>query len=69
MSDLKITEGIHGMWHYHLSTADDLYRGLCGKEVMSTAMRLSAWRVPFGEHFPKPPTWCNECDRLRDKSS
>jgi hypothetical protein len=62
--ELKITEGIAGLWHYHLSDASKPYRGLCGAQVMHTAIMLQDWRVPFGEHFPKKPSWCAECERL-----
>lgn len=64
-SDLKITEGISSYWHYHLSTPASPYRGLCGAKVMHTAIKLRYWRVPFGEHFPKRPTWCAQCEALR----
>jgi len=61
---LKITEGIAGYWHYHLSSPSAPFRGLCGAKVMHTAIRLQDWRVPFGEHFPKPPSWCAQCEAL-----
>jgi len=63
-SPLIITEGSSGLWHYHLSGELTFFRGLCGKETMQTAMPLSTWRVPFGEHFTKRPTFCTECDEL-----
>ncbi len=59
---LVITEGIAGMWHYHLSEAHRKTRSLCGARTMHTAMPLQDWNVPFGEHFPKRPTWCEKCD-------
>lgn len=59
--ELEVTEGSHGYWHYHLSTQASPYRGLCGAKVMHTSIRLADWGVPFGEHFPKRPTWCAEC--------
>lgn len=67
-ADMKhqvVTEGIHGMWHYHISEAGKTTRGLCGAKTMHTSISLKDWRVPFGEHFPKRPTWCQECERLR----
>lgn len=63
---LVITEGVSGLWHYHLSDEEKKTRGLCGAQTMHTAMRLADWKVPFGEHFPKRPTWCAACDRLRN---
>jgi hypothetical protein len=66
-AELKITEGVSGMHHYHLSTEQSPYRGLCGAQVMGTAMPLERWRVPFGEHFPKRPTWCEKCEERKDQ--
>jgi hypothetical protein len=59
---LKVTEGISGMWHYHLSEAKRETRAICGAQTMTTSIPLEEWRVPFGEHFPKRPTWCEKCD-------
>jgi hypothetical protein len=66
---LEVTEGIAGYWHYHLSGPESPYRGLCGAKVMHTAIRLQDWGVPFGEHFPKRPTWCDKCEALRSAVS
>jgi hypothetical protein len=64
--ELRITEGIAGYWHYHFSRADDTpTKSLCGKPVMYTSIPLDQWRVPFGEHFPKRPTWCDDCEQMR----
>lgn len=62
---MKVTEGILGYWHYHLSTDDSPYIALCGAKVMGTEIQLKDWGVPFGEHFPKRPTWCKECVALK----
>ena len=59
---LKVTEGISGVWHYHLSEAHRESRAICGAQTMGTSIPLEGWRVPFGEHFPKKPTWCEKCD-------
>lgn len=56
-----VTEGISGLWHYHLSTRDKPHTSLCGRQVMGTSMPLTDWQKPFGQHFPKHPTWCAEC--------
>lgn len=61
---LVVTEGVSGYWHYHLSDADCNIRSLCGKQVMHTSIPPERWGVPFGEHFPKRPTWCQECAAL-----
>lgn len=60
----RITEGVAGYWHYHLSEADNFTRGLCGAPTMTTSMKLSHWRKKFGEHFPKRPTWCDKCEAI-----
>lgn len=62
---MKVTEGISGYWHYHLSHDNSPTYSLCGARVMPTEMPLDNWKVPFGEHFPKRPTFCKECDKLR----
>lgn len=61
---MRITEGISGVWHYHLSADDSPSASLCGATTMPTNMQLSQWRKPFGDHFPKRPTFCDECERL-----
>lgn len=68
MKQLRITEGISGVWHYHLSEVTERppTTALCGARVMATAMTLDQWAVPFGEHFPKRPTWCKECEKRRE---
>lgn len=61
-----ITEGVSGMHHYHFSIAGSETRGLCGARTMRTSIPIDAWRVPFGEHFPKRPTWCSACEVVRE---
>ena len=62
---MKVTEGIASVWHYHLSRDDSKARALCGAQVMDTAILFKDWKVSFGEHFPKRPTFCEKCDRLK----
>jgi hypothetical protein len=64
-TELIVTEGIVGMWHYHVSEKDKFSKGLCGAPTMKTSIPLKDWSIPFGEHFPKRPTWCKECDELK----
>jgi hypothetical protein len=59
-----ITEGVSGMYHYHVSEHQHSGRSLCGAATMNTGMRLQDWGVPFGDHFPKRPTWCAICAQL-----
>lgn len=59
-----ITEGVSGLWHYHLSKPDTKHLSLCMRPTMPTRMKAPAdWKKPFGEHFPKRPTWCEICER------
>lgn len=62
---MKITEGILGYWHYHLSEDDSPLKGLCGRQVMPTNMQLKDWGVPFGKHFSKRQTWCKKCEQIK----
>lgn len=61
VKNLRVSEGISGLWHYHLNTEESPFKALCGASTMHTAIQLSGWGVPFGEHFPKRPTWCQKC--------
>jgi hypothetical protein len=66
---VKVTEGVSGLWHYHLSEDDSKTKALCGATVMNTSTRLEDWGLAYGEHFPKRPTYCKECDLLMRESS
>lgn len=62
--EFLVTEGISGLWHYHISTHEQRSQGLagCGARVMSTeGMGLADWGKPFGAHLPKRPTFCSHC--------
>ena len=62
---MKVTEGISGMWHYHLSNDNMPNMALCGARVMPTSIKFKDWGLPFGDHFPKKPTYCQKCDSLK----
>lgn len=64
ITELVITEGVSGLWHYHISREDKKTRALCGAQTMHTSIQLKDWKVQFGEHFPKRPTWCSHCESL-----
>lgn len=66
---LVVTEGISGVWHYHISEAHRTTRGICGAKTMHTSIPITEWKVPFGEHFPKKPTWCEACDEATKGAS
>jgi hypothetical protein len=66
-----VSEGVSGMWHYHISAAEEPHLGQCGARTMRTEIPISDWMIPFGEHLPKRPTWCRECSAIfaRDTSN
>lgn len=59
---LHIVEGVSGLWHYHLAKSGTNATALCGARTMGTNIKIEEWALPFGEHFPKRPTWCHECE-------
>jgi hypothetical protein len=62
---MAVTEGVSGYNHYHLSDPSDpeqIGLSLCGRPVMKSGIALADWKKPFGEHFPKKPTWCEACE-------
>lgn len=65
---MKITEGILGYWHYHLSEDDSPTVALCGEKTMRTEMKLESWGIPFGEHFPIRPKWCKNCEEKKKET-
>lgn len=67
MNQLRITEGVSGLWHYHLSLPDQ-YQGLCGARVMNSNLLLSDWNLAKNPaHFPKGATYCAKCDAARPR--
>jgi hypothetical protein len=61
MKNLKITEGIHGTWYYHLSRSDQT-RSLCGKPVMPTRLPLDSWGTVT--HIKE--RYCSQCQQKAD---
>lgn len=59
--DATLLEGIHGMYHYHLSREG---KALCGNaRVMRTECRLDSWGFKPG-HMSS--SYCKECEVRRD---
>ena len=58
---MHIVEGVSGLHHYHVAEDGTNATALCGARTMSTSIKLEDWGVPFGDHFPKRPTWCSRC--------
>lgn len=69
MSQHIVTEGISGVWHYHLSDPAKFTRALCGAQTMKTAIEAEDFGKPFGERLPKRPTWCAKCQELAATNS
>lgn len=57
-SGLHITEGIGGVWFYHLSESNTNARALCGANTMSTSIPLTSWGVRG--HMKEG--WCSDCE-------
>lgn len=56
---LKLVEGISGVWHYHLARVGESdQRGLCGAKTMSTGAPLSSWGFK-PSHMRH--SYCDEC--------
>jgi len=64
--DLKIVEGIAGVWHYHLSeTGGNFKPAICGKvEVMHTDIPLRVWGMK-DDHIPS--SYCKKCNEIYEK--
>lgn len=60
---ITVSEGISGMWHYHVSDNGGT-RGLCGKQTMSTAVTLQTWGFKPGH---MPTRYCKECATLAEQ--
>jgi hypothetical protein len=62
--NLIVTEGISGMWFYHLSRDNEFTRSLCGVQTMRTSIPLERWgRTPKGYHIHEK--WCPRCHGAR----
>lgn len=61
---LVVTEGISGVWLYHLSHEGTETGALCGAQTMRTSIPIERWgRTPKGYHIPEK--WCQRCDGAR----
>ena len=57
---LHITEGVGGVYSYHLSEAGTNARSLCGAQTMNTQIPVSSWGVRG--HLSEK--WCAKCASL-----
>lgn len=58
MTDLIVTEGTAGTYHYHLSHSDKFTRALCGKQTMKTGLAIAQWGTR-SKHLGE--TYCKRC--------
>lgn len=56
--ELRVTEGIPGVWHYHLACAEK-FNALCGAKVMGTAIELESWGRNGNPELREK--WCTKC--------
>jgi hypothetical protein len=57
----EITEGIEGMWHYHISDRN-ITISLCGKQTMRTNIPFESW----GSTGHLKERYCQKCyDRFK----
>lgn len=54
---LHITEGVGGVYSYHLSDVGTNARSLCGAQTMNTQLRMASWGVRG--HLNEK--WCTKC--------
>lgn len=59
---LRLAEGIHGTWFYHLTDDPRSIRGLCGSQTMYTGVPLRTWgyRGHLNERY------CSACAAFAD---
>jgi len=62
-ADVRLCEGIAGMWRYHLCPADDETgtKSLCGKQTMICNSPVDSWGFK-SDHMPY--SYCAECERI-----
>jgi hypothetical protein len=63
MDNLHITEGVAGIWFYHLSPAGTNTKALCGAKTMNTALPLSSWG--FRGHLNE--RYCDKCAAIGEQ--
>jgi len=56
-TNLIVTEGIEGCWHYHFSYPGTFTKALCGRVVMVTSLPVSSW----GKVSHLRERYCQEC--------
>lgn len=57
---LHITEGVGGVYSYHLSDVATNARSLCGAQTMNTQIPMASW----GARGHLNEKWCSKCATL-----
>ena len=62
-ANVKMCEGVEGMWNYHLCPEDDENgtKSLCGRQTMYSGSPISSWGFKPG-HMPS--SYCMECEKI-----
>lgn len=63
---LEVTEGVAGVWHYHLRKVGQL-RALCGAMVMRTSIPLERWNRKIPDYH-LPESFCEKCEAKRGET-
>lgn len=57
----EVTEGVAGMWHYHLRRVAEL-RAVCGALVMGSGIPIAHWGRTSA-NWKIRASWCEECTK------
>lgn len=63
MSELRMVEGVSGVWFYHLTNMESSATALCGARTMACGARLSSWGFK-GHHGHIKYGYCDKCATL-----
>lgn len=61
----QITEGVEGLWRYHISTKGKHSKSLCGQPTMITNMTFDGWGIKTDVN----ERYCDECWKLAQMES
>lgn len=60
-NELIVTEGVAGMWFYHLSKKETPNISLCGKQTMRTDFPIHEFPIKLADHIPHGN--CKRCTK------
>ena len=64
--EVRICEGIAGMWHYHLTVDPHSSVSLCGKRAMYSGAPLNSWGF-IPAHMPT--SYCKRCEEIYESGA